>query len=71
MPEPTHACPGRCGAQVPYAQLACKPCWVRLPKPLKDDINAAYLRRRHEPLAHLRAVQAARDWYQANTREDA
>lgn len=71
MPEPTHACPGRCGAQVPYAQLACKPCWGRLPKPLKDDINAAYRQRRSDPLAHLRAVGAAGNWYRANTQEDA
>lgn len=64
MPD-THACPG-CGADVPYAQLACKPDWFRLPKPLRDDITAAYRRRRSDLRPHLLAVRAAVQWYGAN-----
>lgn len=58
-----HNCPGGCGAQVTYERLSCPACWARLPKPLKDDIGAAYRRRRVEPLRHIRAVSAAVGWY--------
>lgn len=62
-----HPCPGKCGAQVPHHQLACKPCWARLPKPLRDDVNDAYRNRRRDgAMPHLRAVSAAYGWYRAN-----
>jgi hypothetical protein len=69
MPEPTHACPGGCGAQVPYGQLSCKPDWFRLPKPIRDEINTAYRHRRTDPGRHLRAIRDAGRWYRANPRE--
>jgi hypothetical protein len=66
-PTRTHACPGGCGAQVPHHQLACKPCWFRLPKPLRDDVNDAYRNRRRDgALPHLRAIREASRWYRAN-----
>lgn len=66
MAELTHACPGRCGAQVSRSQLSCKPCWFRLPKPLRDDVNAAYRKRRADPMGHMRTIAAASQWYRAN-----
>ncbi|MFL6113656.1 MAG: hypothetical protein ACJ786_20195 [Catenulispora sp.] len=68
-PEP-HPCPGSCGVVVPHHQLACSPCWCRLPKPLRDDVNDAYRNRRRDgALLHMRAVSKAYDWYRANPRE--
>lgn len=61
-----HSCPGDCGAQVPRHQLACKPCWGRLPKPLKDDVNTAYRHRAENRRAHVLALRAAMDWYRRN-----
>ena len=61
--RPSHACPGGCGAPVPYARLSCNACWARLPRPLKDEIRAAYARRGTDPMRHVRAVSAARSWY--------
>lgn len=62
-----HLCPGKCGAEVPNRQLACKPCWFRLPKPLRDDVNSAYRNRRRDgPLLHLRAISKAYHWYSDN-----
>lgn len=69
MVERTHPCPGGCGADVPHHQLACKPDWFRLPKPLRDEINAAYPRRRANPLRHTRAIAEASRWYRANPRQ--
>lgn len=66
MADPTHKCPGGCGAAVPRSQLSCKPCWFRLPKPLRDDVNIAYRRRRSDPLDHMRAISVASRWYRAN-----
>lgn len=63
QPEPTHTCPGNCGAQVPHHHLACKPCWWRLPAPLRNALNAAH--RKGGP-AHRAALQAALRWYAAN-----
>lgn len=68
MPD-THDCPGGCGAQVPRHQLACKPCWYRLPKPLRDDVNAGYRTRATDPSAHRRALREASLWYRANPKE--
>lgn len=62
----THGCPG-CGAQVARHRLACPPCWAALPLPLKDDVNAAWRRRRNRiPGAdreHRKAMLAAFHWY--------
>jgi hypothetical protein len=69
MAEQTHPCPGGCRAEIPHHQLSCKPCWFRLPKPLRDDVNSAYRKRRAEPLGHARAVSAASRWYRANPQE--
>jgi hypothetical protein len=67
----THPCPGGCGADVPDHQVACKPDWARLPKPLRDEIDAAYTRRRADSLRHARAVSQALRWYRANPAETA
>ena len=66
----THDCPGGCGAQVPHHQLACKPCWFRLPKPLRDDVNIGYRRRATDAaVSHRRALRDAFAWYRGNPRE--
>ena len=73
MAEPTtvrvtHSCPCGCGGQVPRHQLACKPGWYRLPKELRDAINAAYRSRRRDPSGHLALIREALDWYRNNPR---
>lgn len=47
-----HDCPGGCGAAVKRSQLACRTDWYRLPRDLRDAIDATY---------HSRAVESARD----------
>lgn len=59
----THECPGRCGVRVPQHHLACKPCWGKLPRALRDEINAAWMWRRQSPDRHRRALLAALTWY--------
>jgi hypothetical protein len=66
----THTCPGDCGAQVPRRQLACKPCWFRLPQPLRDAVNGSYRRRLADPTPHRRALRAAMFWYRDNLNGD-
>lgn len=62
-----HDCPGGCGTQVPYHQLACKLCWGRLPRVLRDDINDQWrLRRLRRPNRHAQAIRAASLWYRRN-----
>lgn len=59
-----HECPGGCGNPVPRAQLACRPCWFRLPDPLRNDIWRAWRLRPHDAgVAHQWAVAAALNWY--------
>jgi hypothetical protein len=70
MAEQTHSCPGGCGAAVPRTRLSCPPCWFRLPKPLRDDITAAYRNRFADSLTHARALSAASRWYRANPKGD-
>lgn len=65
MSDDTHGCPG-CGARVQRSQLACKPCWWRLPKPFRDAVNTAYRHRVEHPRAHILAMRAAMDWYRRN-----
>lgn len=60
-----HTCPGRCGTQVPHHHLACRPCWFRLPQPMRDTIKSTSGYRRSKA-AHRRALQDAIQWYQAN-----
>lgn len=61
--HPTHACPGGCRTQVPYARLACPPCWTRLPLPLKLEVSDSYRRRALDPVRHLKAVGDVGRWY--------
>jgi hypothetical protein len=51
---------------VPRHQLACKPCWFRLPKIYRDEVNAAYRRRATDPSLHRRALRQAFAWYRDN-----
>lgn len=71
MPELTHDCPGGCGAQVARAQLSCKADWFRLPKLLRDEVNAAYRRRDTDRGRHLLALVAAQRWYDEHPRAEA
>jgi hypothetical protein len=64
-----HECPGGCGAEVPQHHLACKPCWFRLPGPLRNAINGAYRHRATNPAGHRAALGAAMRWYRANPAE--
>lgn len=63
-----HACPGDCGAKVPRHQLACKPCWFRLPQELRNAVTAAYRHRVRNSTAHREALAAAMQWYRAYPR---
>lgn len=39
----THHCPGLdCGRQVPADQLACRPHWYSLPKPIRTAVWRAW-----------------------------
>lgn len=68
MPARTHLCPGGCGQNVPYHQLSCKPDWFRLPKVLRDEVNAAYRARQANPERHHTALREALRWYADNQR---
>lgn len=61
-----HPCPGGCGAQVPRHQLACKPCWFRLPGALRAAVGFAYRRRVRDPGPHREALATALQWYRTN-----
>lgn len=61
-----HACPGGCGANVPYHRLACPDCWVRLPVAHKGTVSQTYKNRGTDPTAHLAAVANAMKWYKDN-----
>jgi hypothetical protein len=63
--RPKHGCPG-CGEMVPRRLLSCRICWARLPEPLRDKVNHAYRMRQSAPLAHLRAIAEASQWYRDN-----
>lgn len=55
----THSCPG-CGTPgIPRSMFACKPCWYRLPKPLRDDINHGW---RHDRELHRETMVEAMSW---------
>ena len=70
-----HPCPGCGGPGVPQHQLACKPCWLRLPQQLRDAVNGSYRAKSSARLpnvrsaavqAHRRALAAAMAWYREN-----
>lgn len=59
----THTCPGCKRRQVPRHQLSCRPCWYRLPRDLRDRLNAAY----HQGAeAHAPVMRECLDWYRDN-----
>jgi len=61
----THACPGGCGrAGIPSYQLACRGCWYRLPRDLRERINHAW---RHSASAHLAARAEAVSYWKGET----
>lgn len=64
-----HECPGGCGRKAPQHQLACKGCWWRLPKALRDWLNSAYRYRVSEPKEHREALVACLTWYRNNPRQ--
>jgi hypothetical protein len=67
-----------CAQRVAWIKFACAADWARLPKHLRDDVNAAWLRRmgaasKRDHLesgrairAHLDACTRAVRWYRAN-----
>ncbi|HEX8112052.1 MAG TPA: hypothetical protein VF516_30175 [Kofleriaceae bacterium] len=61
-----HDCPGCGAAGVPQHQLACKPCWFRLPERMRDAINHAFRHRLSNPRAHRQAIVRAMTWYRIN-----
>lgn len=61
-PCSSHRCPG-CARQVENSRFACPACWGRLPRELREPITDNYL---VNPGAHLEAMTAACNWYQAN-----
>lgn len=69
--DPRHACPGGCGRLVAFGRYACRPCWDRLPKPLRVAIVTAWSRRNMGDLtaaatAHRSAMHEAKRWFVAN-----
>lgn len=62
MTDNRHPCPGDCGVQVPQHLYACRPCWRRLPYPMRRAITDTYQR---DPIAHRRAMAEAAGWYAA------
>lgn len=66
----THLCPGGCGEQIAYTRLSCLADWIRLPEPIRNDINVTYRKRRSGPLEHLAAIRAAVDWYKTNPNDE-
>lgn len=63
MPTLTHPCPAGCGAVVLNHRFACRPCWYRLPRDLREPITATY---RVDPDAHHHAMSDAVRWYADN-----
>lgn len=60
MMTAAHVCPG-CGKPgIPHGVFACKRCWYRLPKRLRDDINHGW---RYDLALHQDATDEAMCWY--------
>jgi hypothetical protein len=65
--EATHACPCRCGAQVPNALFACAEGWRRLPLDYRRELYATAAL----PITDDRrsdAVVGAIQWYEEQRR---
>lgn len=62
-----HEChwPG-CKRQVPPAMWGCSTHWFKLPKPIREDIWAAYRPGQEKDMRpserYIKAAQAAQDW---------
>lgn len=63
LPAATHTCPCGCGAAIARHLLSCRQGWFRLPKELRDRINAAW---RRDRAAHAAAIRDALDFYRDN-----
>lgn len=64
-----HPCPA-CGTPIPYAHLACRADWLRLPSLIRSEISAAY-RSRLKPggrVRHINAMRTAYAWYFAQAK---
>lgn len=66
MATTTHACPGGCGTQVDRTRYACRPCWFRVPKDMRQAIYAAWHASDHS--AHRAAMADAKVWLDAHPR---
>lgn len=66
MSGPLHECPGKCGTKVLPAMLACRACWGRLPRHLRQAVAYAYPKRRTQPRLHRAALTEALAWYRDN-----
>jgi hypothetical protein len=55
----THACPGRCGRDVPDRLFSCPGCWGRLPRDLQRPITG----NRRGTAEHFAAMGDALTWY--------
>lgn len=66
MTVPLHTCPGGCGRNVAHHMVACKPCWFRLPKHLRDTVWRAIRGPGAGSPEHTDALIAAFDWYADN-----
>lgn len=63
----THDCPGGCGRQVAQISYACKKCWFRLPKSIRDTIWRGY---KGSSTEHRAGMSMAHDWYKENPLDD-
>jgi hypothetical protein len=69
----THACPGCRTVEIAGNQLACKACWFRVPRPIRDRITRAWAAKRRYPhdgdliAAHRKAVGDALTWYREHS----
>lgn len=60
--NPSHDCPGGCGAEVPYRLLSCRSCWWLLPQEMRRRISNGTSDER------LDTVSEALVWYKDNVR---
>lgn len=57
-----HTCPAPgCKARVPHSQLCCLGHWYALPKPIRDEVWAAY-REGQLSERHVKAIDTATNW---------
>lgn len=63
-----HECPAPgCTKQVPHGKLACSADWMRIPKPLRSAVWAAYYGKGMGSSEHLAAITLAVRWLKENT----